>query len=193
MDSNENGVDVDEIILAQHPHLRPRFYQLGQTPIQLLPITVGALIDSDLRATIAAKLAPCETTNQLLEPMPYAAIVRLARSLGLITKPMSLALLKIGHLRNHFAHNADASVNDSEAGKPLVAILKLMFEDMGGINPDEPAYVALTSDQPDPEARHTTSQALLIIMWLICATSLEQVRKSTEQIKALDELSIEPN
>lgn len=78
-------------------------------------IIAGALFEYYLRALIRPQIdiSVLEPAN-VAEPIPYATMLRLAGSLGVLPEHLWRPLLKFGHLRNQFAHDIKRRLRDED-------------------------------------------------------------------------------
>lgn len=107
-DGMERQALLDYVTDALHPTGHPLF---DLTAI----IISGALFEYYLRALVRPQvdLSILEPAN-VAEPIPYATVLRLAGSLGVLPEHLRRPLLKFGHLRNQFAHDIKRRLGDED-------------------------------------------------------------------------------
>jgi len=105
-------------------------------------IIAGVLFEYYLRALIRLQidLSILEPPN-IAEPIPYATMLRLAGSLGVLPEHLRRPLRKFGHLRNEFAHDikrrlseADIAPLDKSLTEPMRRKLEKHKREMMAIN-----------------------------------------------------------
>jgi hypothetical protein len=186
MPDTDDAYDLEQMLLDEHPWLKAQYAELQALPTHLLPIVVGALIDSRLSALCRSKLVRWDGTERLVgesgSGLNYAAKVRLTVSLGLVPIELAPTLMILGHVRNHFAHNPSPSLSEPQVRAKLVQSVHSLHAAMmrgNGFNEAEIADAQRETEQQLDADLEKHGRALLCFIWVlfeaICAVISPQI------------------